>query len=317
MTIQGRIIDIATGQALPGSSILIVNADAEFVGQGVAASNDGTFGLDSTLIDKNLVLVNSTGYDPLLVDPKILAKGTNVDIPLSKQGTNDVETSASLKRKKIVAGAFIGLTVVTAIGLEVRSRRSKAKKIGEVSAASYILPIGALGIGLYVVSAVLNKIGLGGPSKEEQVQAAASEKAKAEQIAAANAIPANSGNYSDNDLKSIAVQLAGTTSGTFFDYENLAKLMAYFAGFRYVDAVKFLGLFASLNGYTLYKWWMDKFSNSTNLNAGYLFPEAEKYSANYKTIGLSNYDITEGLDADQFVRVAISYPYKVAKTSLQ
>jgi hypothetical protein len=319
MTIKGRVIDVSTRTALPGASVSLIDAAGKFLGQGVAADSDGSFGLVSSRIDGNLVFVTSTGYLGLVVDPSLLTGNTRADIALKPNYQEQPDVVVTASRKKSYTWLWLlGLTGVSAIAASRRVPGGR-KTIGDTGGtdfSKYIIPIGVVVGGGYVAMQILDKIGLGGPTAEEKAQAAAAEKARQEQIKAAQAIENTAGTYPNATLKTIAAQIAAATSGHFYDYKNLIGAIAYFSGFRHVDAVKFLGYFSDMNGYSLKGWWNDKIKGSVNIADADVLFQARAYAANFKTMGITDLGLWSA-EPDQVLLTAITYVYKVANVAVQ
>ena len=119
-------------------------------------------------------------------------------------------------------------------------------------------------------------------------------------------------NFNDLSLNALAKELYDSADRFAYDYPIIMRSYAYFAGFRHTDAIYFLKVFAQRNGITLYRWYVEKFQNSTNFVSVYNHKNLlDKYEKNYKKFGY-----TPSLFGDQspdlLSEKAVSYVYLVA-----
>jgi len=172
-----------------------------------------------------------------------------------------------------------------------------------------IYTIGGIAAYFLVVKPILEKIGILKDAQERSV--AKDEKQRLVQNKNIK-VPVYNRSMSNASLETLANELYDSTDRFTYNYETLMKCFAYFSRFTNSDALYFIKYFAQSKDITLYKWYVEKFVNTTNFKTVELyFPVLNKYMANYKKM---NYKYTP-LDAsfDTLADKCISYVYIVAK----
>lgn len=326
MTIQGTVVDTNTGKALPMAMVTVVNMAGVPTAITTGTGPDGTFRLTSPGIDGNLIVVSYTGYVSNIYDPSTLTSIIPGIIGLSPAAAgsdstiynacNPVPLENASPWKMILVLSLLAAAIALAAG-----GRKKKKMNGP---EQYVVPIGMVVLGYFVVTAILNKLGLGGPGVIDKSKTAADQSALDTQKAAGDdpavALVSNR-NMSDNSLQSIATQLTDSTQdATGYDWPTVAKMLAYFAQYRKADAIKFLSVFGKTNGVTLYQWWRDKINNAEifptwlYLGGDSFADYAKLYPNNWTTMGVdvNNTD----LDIQGLIRQAVGYVYTVAGAAM-
>ncbi len=314
MIIQGRVVDAKSGKPLAGASITIMTKGGQNVGIGTAAGIDGVFSLSDSGIDGNIVAVSYVGYQTVLYDPGDLVSVVSsiVALQLKDETLQNVNVDANAATQ---AGGGNILMLLVALALIYFSMQGQKKK-KMAGAENYVIPIGVVIGGYFLFKGVLGKLGLGTDKIDANKTTSDAEAAAAQK--AAGSAPAvndlNNRDFVDKDLQSIATQITDSTSGFFYDYTTLVKMMAYFSHFKVADAKKFLSLFVTVNGVTLYQWYRDKINNATLGNSGSIRSIAQAYTANF---AFMNVTIPSFADSPQdFFRGCVSYCYKVAGLSM-
>lgn len=95
MVIRAQVVDQSNGEPLPGATATVVDKDGKYLGQGVAADNDGKFSLTSSILDGEgvKVMITSIDFVPVLVQPAMLTDPSYMKI--------------GLEAKSVDLGAFI------------------------------------------------------------------------------------------------------------------------------------------------------------------------------------------------------------------
>ncbi len=311
MTIQGRVVEQKTGKPLQGASILVMTKAGQSLGIGTQSGIDGVFVFSDPRVDRNLVAVSYVGEQTMLYDPGDLVSVIASIIPM--QVKDDVLPGVDVHAINPAAGnqsSSMLLLFLLGVGVVAFSGKKKAKK-QMAGPENYVIPVGVVIGGYFLLKTVLGKLGLADDASD--ASKAAADKAAADAQAAAGSAAAvnNMANrvFSDNDLKSIGVQLTDSTGSFFYDYTTMVKMLAYFARFRAADANKFLSLFVGTNGVTLYQWYRNKIANATLGNSGSIPSLAAPYKANFDLMGV---DINGfSTDASEFVRGCVSYCYRL------
>lgn len=125
-------------------------------------------------------------------------------------------------------------------------------------------------------------------------------------------VPTFNRGMSNASLETLANELYDSTDRFAYNYEIVMRSFAYFSRFTNSDALYFLRYFAQSKNITLYRWYVEKFVNTTNYKTVELyFPLLNKFMPNYKKMG---YRYTP-LDAsfDTLADKCIGYVYTVAK----
>jgi hypothetical protein len=323
MEIQGYVIDESTGNGIPGASVTITDADAKPTGEGTIADNQGFFKYNGTTVESGgYMLFTSVGYKSTLVPYGIVLEVGNAQLEQDATVLPDPVITAHLKSKNgglWAAGVLLALSYAS----QPRGRRVGAAETAPARSmpdfSRYVVPVGVVVLGYAIVKPILTKLGVFDSSEDKARKAAAAAAAEQQKTAAANAT--GSQNFSDNDLKSIGTQMLNATKGWTYDYTTLSRVMAYFSGFTHIDAVKFLGFFATSAGKTLYQWYEDDFENAwvTHISQFFSSGNGGLYKQNYLNMGVAD-SVFGSLDADTLMGglgTVVSYPYKVAGTSKQ
>lgn len=313
MVIRGHVLDSGTKQGISRASITIVDSGGRYLGQGIYSDDDGSFGLSSSLIDNNYVLVSSVGYGSTLVEPSLFAGTPNYEIDLDRD-YKELETPVVSPKSK-GNYAWLGLVAigVTATVVETNTR-SKKSRVGEIDASKYVLPVGMLVLGAAVAIPLLQKLGLLDDA-EDKAKKAAADKAAKEQSDAGTAASTGNRQYSDRDLKTMVSSVATTTDTFIYDYDNLVRTCAYFAGFTSADARRFLGFFVDINGITFYQWYVKRFLHSATISPGGLWSSMQDYLPSYKNMGVD----TDSwfINPDTWALSVTQWVYRVAGLSMQ
>jgi hypothetical protein len=315
MLITGKVVDVKTGSPLSGATVSVVNASGVPLSVWTTSGVDGRFALENPIIDANLILVSYTGYISVICDPSTLTGliapliGMSVASAASPGEWNEsspAATNSNVSPVTIIIGVVLLGLVLSAIG------KKKKKVSGINGAADYVVPVGILVGGYFLVTTVLNKLGLG-TDKIDTSKSAADQSAADQQKGAGDSSAANdmsNRNFSDASLTSIATKLTDATSSFNYDYQTLATMLAYFSGFRGADAVKFLAIFVKINSVTLYQWYRDKISSSGLWGAIDFYNFTATNQPNFTAMGAST-----DSDAATFIGVCVAYVYKVANTA--
>ena len=317
MTVQGRVVDARTGNPLQDASISIIGKDGKALGYGTQAGLTGVFSLDSPLLDTNYVLVSFVGYQSVIYDPKDLVSVISSIIPLQLQ--KDVLPNVDVTANLLAGNTGMFLLLALVFGLIYFSSKRKRKRMAGVDASNYVIPIGVVIGGYFLINGLLGKLGFGkdkiDTSKEEADQIAADKQKAAGDTSAANNM--SNRNMSDASLNSIATQLTDGTSSFSYDYKTVLSMLAYFSRFRSADAVKFLGIFVKVNGVTLYQWYRSKFLNATLFDWSAIGQYAPEHAENFKAMGVDMDNIGAfGMTQAEFVNICVSYLYKVSGLSM-
>ena len=125
-------------------------------------------------------------------------------------------------------------------------------------------------------------------------------------------VPTFNRGFSNASLETLANELYDSTDKFNFQYEIVMRSFAYFSRFTNSDALYFLKYFAQSKNITLYRWYVQKFVNTSNFKTVELyFPLLNKYMANYKRMGYKYSPLDASFDtlADK----CVGYVYTVAK----
>lgn len=317
MTIKGHIIDRSTGQGISRASVTVVDSNGTYLGQGVYADGSGNFGLVSPLIDANYILVSDVSYGPVMIDPSVFSTtGDPYEIPLDKSYDEEPGVVVTPKSKSSYYWLWVAGTGIVSVVAENSARKKKGGGVGAIDVTKLVLPVGALLIGVAVITPILQKLGLWDTAEDKAKKAAAGAAAK-EQSAAGTAAAASNANrsFSDNDIKTMATVVASSTDSTVFDYKNLVKICAYFSGFTSADAKVFLGDYVDLNGITFYQWYVNRFQNTENLSGWTLWSNMQDYLANYQRMGIDTNSWL--INPDDWALGLVKWVYLVAGLSMQ
>jgi hypothetical protein len=133
MYIKGRVFDKLTGVALPGASITVIDEYGKSLGIGVQAGNDGGFGLSSSAIDVNFILVTHVEYDGVILAPDLFIDGP-VDIPMTPYVLELPEVVVTPGGNKPGKG-WLWLLFLASVGVTVGVISHKDKKRKKMSYA--------------------------------------------------------------------------------------------------------------------------------------------------------------------------------------
>lgn len=185
----------------------------------------------------------------------------------------------------------------------------------------------AYGAYVFIAKPILIKLGIMDDATEQQ-QHQNDQAAANAQKDLINEAPVTTRNYTDPQLRGIAVAMRTATNSRWsYDYHLLFKELAYFAGFRKADARYFLGVFVDANGSSVYQWWVDKFEDAWNDTFDYYglvywqtgaggTGENIDYRPHYAKYGVTE-DNWRTFNYDRVVKAAITYLYNVAGVAMQ
>lgn len=114
-TISAQILNQVTGQPVPGASVEVVNKDGVYLGQGVAASNDGKFTLTSSLLPGNYLSVSSVGYDTVIIEADLFINYLYREILLPVKSLEEVIITAGAKKNWLI-WLVVGGLILLALG---------------------------------------------------------------------------------------------------------------------------------------------------------------------------------------------------------
>jgi len=120
-----------------------------------------------------------------------------------------------------------------------------------------------IGVYFFVIKPILVSINLL-PDKQEQVQNESDQQAQNQQQQLGVYYGNENHSYSATVLDGISVTLRTATDSWFgYDWDSIAEALAWLPGMTAADGRYFLGTFAKKNGYTLHRWYLDKFTDTT------------------------------------------------------
>lgn len=114
MKLTGRILDVTDSQPLGGASLYILNPDGSNSRTGTISLSDGSFVLDSPILDKvgAKVAVSFVGYEETKLSPAY-ASG-NVYLSRSGDTLGAVVVTAKMNSKRpVIAAAIVSSLVIT------------------------------------------------------------------------------------------------------------------------------------------------------------------------------------------------------------
>lgn len=124
MLARGFVYSSENGAPLAGASVVLVNGDGVYQGQGVKTGNNGVFELDSAKLADNFFLITHIGHAPLLVSTSLLTGGVVVPLGLNLK-SDELEPVVVTPNKLDNKLFWLWLLVAFAIGAVVFNKRKK------------------------------------------------------------------------------------------------------------------------------------------------------------------------------------------------
>jgi len=114
MKITGKVLDVTDNQPLGGTSLTVYNPDGTNSKTGTVALEDGTFILDSTILDKVGAKVGFSfvGYEPV----KLSIAYSKGDVYMSRVGDSlgEVVVTAKMNSKKpVLIAGFASVMIIS------------------------------------------------------------------------------------------------------------------------------------------------------------------------------------------------------------
>jgi hypothetical protein len=272
MLLTGQVYDNQTKQGIPYASVQITDSTGSLFTGGVAAAEDGTYELDSPALNsKDVYLyVSSTGYIPVLIDEIYFS---NAKIGLDQAGNLPV-AYVSFKPHENDWIAYLlfggGLYLLLAYGdKERKKKRVTGMQIPQLHQNQWVdiaLKIGIpVAIFFLIIKPILVALNLL-PNKQEAHQQQSDSQAQNQQEQLGVYNDSDNHTYTATVLDQVAVGLRDATSSWYgYDYDHLVYNLVFIPGMTAADGRYFLGTFVKKNGYTLYRWYLDKFVNAVIL----------------------------------------------------
>jgi len=169
--ITGQIVNDATLEPLPQASIRVVNQQGVYLGDGIAADNEGKFRLDSSIFEGNLLEISYVGFATAYIAPADFLMYNVFGLQTEADVLDPVIVTPQIIKKN--AGVLIGAGIVgLAFLADDKKRRGAVGNPAALLAAGSlfkdpVVKYATLGLGAYLifqlfggVNSILEKLGL-------------------------------------------------------------------------------------------------------------------------------------------------------------
>lgn len=168
MVITGTVIDETKDTALPGASIVVVDGDAQPLGPGTSADENGEFLLDSVKLPGNFILISHVGHMTIMAESDLFNAMDYpiVALPAGTTMLDDVIVTGKRKSK-------FPLWLIPAFALLLLAGMKRRKKVGSIGADDWkgLAMKAGIAVAIYylVIKPVLVKLGILESREDAQV----------------------------------------------------------------------------------------------------------------------------------------------------
>lgn len=185
MTVEGYVYDAGTGDGIPSASISVADVTGNPTGNGVIADTTGHFIYSGSDLDSaGYLLFSSVGYKTLLAPYAIIFEQGGVQLEQKATELPDVVVMPNKTKNNggwLAAGTLLALAIATENKRGGRLGNAESAASGKTDWTKYILPIGIVGVGYFLVRSITNTLGLTETAeqrKQRQAQQAALQQSR-------------------------------------------------------------------------------------------------------------------------------------------
>lgn len=154
MTVTGEISDISTGEALNGTTVMVVDNDGKPLGGATVADVTGNFSIASPILDNGgKLMISHVGYQSVIADPSVFNESGGLGLERATDSMQAAVVTAKAPSKNLTPLLLVG---GAGLALMLLSGKRKKESVGafDFDWTKLILPAVLVGGGYWIYTKI-------------------------------------------------------------------------------------------------------------------------------------------------------------------